>query len=148
MKIYEHKQFGYVMLFALVAVAALAAVFLPAGGFGWPPAVIMLFTALCLLSFFTLTTTIEDGTLKFWFGPGLFRKQVALRDIEAVRAVKNPWYYGWGIHLFPGGWVYNVSGFDAVEIKMKSGEKIRLGTNEPEALERALRQQLSPAPLQ
>ena len=47
---------------------------------------------------------------------------------------KNRWYNGWGIRLIPRGWIFNVSGFDAVEIQMKNGRRYRIGTDEPEAL--------------
>jgi len=56
--------------------------------------------------------------------------------------VKNHWYYGWGIHLTPHGWLYNISGFLAVEIQMKSGKKYRIGTDEPKKLIEAIQQSL------
>ena len=37
-------------------------------------------------------------------------------------------------------WIYNVSGFDAVEIIMKNGKIYRIGTDVPEELEAAIRQ--------
>jgi len=48
--------------------------------------------------------------------------------------VHNHWYYGRGIKLTPHGWLFNVSGFDAVEIQLKNGRKYRIGTDEPDAL--------------
>jgi hypothetical protein len=39
-------------------------------------------------------------------------------------------------------WIYNVSGFDAVEIVMKNGEVYRIGTNAPKELEAALKENL------
>jgi hypothetical protein len=48
--------------------------------------------------------------------------------------VKNQWWWGWGIRLIPGGWLYNVSGLDAVELKMKNGRVYRIGTDEPRKL--------------
>jgi len=35
-------------------------------------------------------------------------------------------------------WIYNISGFDAVEIKMKNGKTYRIGTDEPQKLEQAI----------
>jgi hypothetical protein len=35
-------------------------------------------------------------------------------------------------------WIYSVSGFDAVEIKMKNGKRYRIGTDEPKNLEQAI----------
>jgi hypothetical protein len=56
--------------------------------------------------------------------------------------VKNPWYYGWGIHLTPSGWLYNVSGFWAVELQMKNGKKYRIGTDDPEGLVQVIQDKL------
>jgi len=35
-------------------------------------------------------------------------------------------------------WIYNVSGFDAVEIKLKNGKTYRIGTDESQKLEQAI----------
>lgn len=107
-----------------------------------------LFTALMFLvlviltSFFTLTVSINDGFVKVKFGYGIFRKKFLVSDIVSAMKVKNPWYCGWGIRLSisPYMWIYNVSGFDAVEIKMKNGKVYRIGTDEPEKLEVAIKQ--------
>jgi len=48
--------------------------------------------------------------------------------------VRNQWWWGWGIRLIPGGWLYNVSGLDAVELKMKNGRIFRIGTDEAQRL--------------
>ena len=37
-------------------------------------------------------------------------------------------------------WIFNVSGFDAVEIKMENGKIFRIGTDEPKKLEHAILQ--------
>jgi len=34
--------------------------------------------------------------------------------------------------------IFNISGFDAVEIKMKNGKIYRIGTDEPKKLEQAI----------
>ena len=52
------------------------------------------------------------------------------------------WWYGFGlpysgqIHDFR---LYNVSGFDAVELRLKSGDVYRLGTDDPEGFSVALK---------
>jgi hypothetical protein len=97
---------------------------------------------LILTSFSTLTVSIADNFLKIKFGYGIFRKKFLLSDIASATQVKNPWYCGWGIRLCisPYMWIYNVSGFDAVELKMKNGKIYRIGTDEPAKLESALKQ--------
>ena len=88
--------------------------------------------------FATLMVEIRDGFLKFRFGLGLIRKKLKIAEIESCEIVRNPWYYGWGIHATRKGWVYNVSGFEAVEIFMSDGRRLRIGTDEPELLRKAI----------
>jgi len=88
--------------------------------------------------FATLTVEIRDGLLRFRFGLGLIRKKLKIAEIESCEVVRNPWYYGWGIHATGKGWVYNVSGFEAVEIFMSDGRRLRIGTDEPDLLRKAI----------
>jgi hypothetical protein len=76
--------------------------------------------------------------IKIQFGLGVIRKVFLLKDIEACRVVKNPWYYGWGIRFTPRGWLFNVSGFSALELQMKSGKLYRIGTDDAEGLAKAV----------
>ncbi len=98
-----------------------------------------------LASFSALTVAIDEAFVKIRFGLGIFRKKFALSEIANVRKVKNRWYYGWGVKVwfFPYMWIYNVSGFDAVELTMKNGRIYRLGTDVPEELESAIRQSIN-----
>lgn len=97
---------------------------------------------LILVSFSTLTVFIDERYLNIKFGYGIFRKKFLLSDIVLTKQVKNRWYYGWGIRflLWPRMCIYNVSGFDAVEIIMKDGKIYRIGTDTPSGLEAAIKQ--------
>ena len=90
--------------------------------------------------FSSLTIVIEEGMLRVSFGPGLIRKKVRLADIASVRPIPVRWWYGWGIHLTPHGWLYNVSGWKAVEITLRDGRQFCLGTDEPENLLKAIQE--------
>ena len=151
---YKHTQIGYLML-----VVTLAALVL----FAWaqitarlePPSVdsgtnllvtaIMALILFILASFTALTASIDENYLRIKFGYGIFARKFALNQIASVQAVKNHWYYGWGIRLWlwPKMWIYNVSGFDAVEITMKNGKVYRIGTDVPEELETAIKQSIN-----
>jgi len=72
-------------------------------------------------------------------GLGLIQRKIRIDEIETCEAVKNKWYYGWGIHWTPHGWLYNVSGLKAIQITMKNGKQIRFGTDEPELLCQAIK---------
>jgi len=102
--------------------------------FGVVPIIIFL----CAWLFGSLTVQIEDGELSHWFGPGFWKKSYQLVDIESATAVRNSWIFGWGIRLTPHGWLYNVSGLDAVQIELRSGRKLRIGTDDPKGLVEAI----------
>ena len=102
---------------------------------------IMALILFILASLTILTTSIDENYLRIKFGYGIFRKKFSANEIASVAQVKNYWYYGWGIRLWfwPRMWIFNVSGFDAVEIRMKNGKIYRIGTDEPEKLETAIK---------
>ncbi len=144
-KHYQHTQIGYLLIIALAVVPLFFVYRMTVHGFNWID-----FSAIVLIGFFlvlftTLTVVIEEDVLRIRFGIGLLRKNFSLKDVETCHVVKNPWYYGWGIHLTPHGWLYNVSGSYAVEIKMKTGKKYRIGTDVPNDLETAIRQSMERA---
>jgi len=92
--------------------------------------------------FWSLTVTVTGEYLAWHFGLGVIRKRVPLTEIESCEPTRTSFWNGWGIHWSPRGWVYNVSGYGAVEVRLKSGKAFRLGTDEPEALAEAVRNAL------
>lgn len=55
-------------------------------------------------------------------------------------------FAGWGIRITPHGMLYNVSGSEAVEIRMKNVRRFRLGTDEPEVLRGAILKAMTGGP--
>jgi hypothetical protein len=135
---YRHTQVGYLMIAVLAAgIVGLSA----ALAFGSGPKALVAaigVLALCLLLFPTLTAVVRGGRLQCFFGLGLIRREIPVAEILAVSVVRNPWIYGWGLRLIPGGWLWNVSGLDAVELRLRSGNRFRIGTDEPAALHAAI----------
>jgi hypothetical protein len=136
---YRHTQFATVVVVSLLLAAVLfaglgmMAGFMPLAVLG--PALMAVFLAL----FYALNVEIDATHLRFRFGIGLIRKRIPLAEIADARPVRNTWLYGWGIHRTPHGWLYNVSGWEAVEITLTSGQRLRLGTDEPRRLAQVLR---------
>jgi hypothetical protein len=151
---YKHTQIGYLMIIVTLAVLAL---------FAWaqitaraePPSVdsgtnllvtaVMVLILFILASFTALTTSIDEKYLRIKFGYGIFKKKFLLSEIVSTKQTKNHWYCGWGIRFWfwPRMWIYNVSGFDAVEIVMRNGKIYRVGTDTPSELEKAIKQAIS-----
>lgn len=136
---YEHTQKGSMMWYALGGAALIAAVIGIVVAIGEPvdaviPLSVMLVLAMALLLFFSLTVSVSSEAVCLRYGIGWIHKRFAVADIEGATVVRNRWWYGWGVKLTPHGWLYNVSGLDAVELQLASGRKVRIGTDEPEKL--------------
>lgn len=140
---YQHKQFGGISL--LASVIGILVVLLLVSQLGPQPLLLILLALMVFVavSCSSLTVIVTQSSLVFWFGPGVLRKTIALREVESVEPVRNPWYYGIGLRVTPRGMLYNVSGLSAVEITKRDGTRLRVGTDEPERLAAALRQALS-----
>jgi len=136
---YQHTQFGTVVVGSLAA----SAVVLAGLGLAYDDRVFILGGPIMMgivgLLFYDLTVEIDATHLIFRFGISLIRKRIPLSEIVEVRPVRNSWLYGWGIHRTPHGWLYNVSGWEAVEITLTSDKHLRLGTDEPGRLSQVLR---------
>ena len=135
---YRHTQISRVTLGAAAGGVAAAVVWSVRAANPGPAAMAVLLGGVLAL-FSTLTVAVRDQALCISFAPGLIRKRIPLRRIRAVRVVRNPWYYGWGIRLTPVGWLWNVSGLGGVEVQLEDGARFRIGSDEPDALATALR---------
>ncbi len=138
--IYKHTQIGYLIIFALFATTLYFGIIFIYADLNSIVIAIIILILILIASFANLNVIIDENYLRIKFGYGIFRKRFTLKGIISIRTVKNHWYYGWGIRFWwwPRMVIFNVSGFDAVEIKMKNGKTYRIGTDEPKKLEYAI----------
>ena len=140
---YQHKQYAIFIFVILGWIGGFIALAWNLIGADIP---LMVFSAILVLVAFLfhgLTIKVNDKTVSWAFGPGVFGKTVAFDEIESVRAVSNSFRHGIGLRITHDGWVYSVSGFSAVELAMKDGTYYRLGTNDPEGLLASLRKHIA-----
>ncbi len=146
---YKHTQIGYLMITVTLAVFML---------FLWmyittslePKSVdsgtnlgvttTMAIVLFILVSFWSLHVQLDEKNLRIKFSYGIYKRKFPLNEIVSAKAVKNPRYTGRGIRRWIGRKmrIYNVSGFNAVEIQMEDGKIYRIGTDEPKKLEQAI----------
>jgi hypothetical protein len=142
---YHHTQTGTVIIVSICLVILFmlgtgfaVGVFLPV------QAVVTVLLVLVGYLFSSLTVDIAGGRVTCRFGPGFIRREIPLSNITDVRTVTNTWLTGWGIRWSPGQYVlWNVSGFGAVELTLTSGKRFRVGTDEPDVLEQAIRSNIA-----
>ena len=136
---YQHTQRGTLMIVvALLCALVATAVTYADTGSRWVTGVVAIGLVILAWLFSSLTVIVNDSELRWYFGPGAWSYRMALADVEATHVVRNSWLNGFGIRMRPGFRLYNVSGLDAVELKLKSGEIRRIGTDDPEGLAAAL----------
>lgn len=137
---YEHSQIGYVIIWCLLGTAILLAMM---GSLAQTsPNAFLTTGAILVISaivFYKLTIKIDDGSLRAWLGPGIRCKRVSLDEIAGCEPIRIRWWDGWGIHLTRYGWLYNVSGWYAVAIRLRDGRKFALGTDDPDGLTEVIR---------
>jgi hypothetical protein len=149
--LYEHTQAGWPMRIGLLAGTVLFVGMTALGDLRDSPAaqVALLLGATLAIAigwlWSSLTVRIADGALRVQFGLGLPRKTVPLADLESVEVTRTRFLDGWGVHRTRRGWLYNVSGFDAVLLRRKDGKALLVGTDEPRKLKTALERALTAA---
>ena len=136
--LYSHDQFGTLVVVAIGPFAVFMSIVLALAGLAVAVVSVFVVAVALVVLFYRLRVEVTSEYLSFAFGIGLIRRKFALADVAGATPVRNKWYYGWGIRYTPKGWLYNVSGFDAVEIQLHSGKRFRIGTDEPEALSAAV----------
>ena len=151
---YENTQPGtfirvmtgsWVFFFGLLAVVMLALVQKEAAiGLGVVTVILAVILGIVCALFHSLTVRVTRSDIALSFGVGLIRKQFPISDISRARIVQNRWYNGFGIRKIRGGWLYNVSGFDAIEIQLKNERKYRIGTNQSKELLAAVESAITP----
>ena len=151
---YENTQPGtfirvmtgsWVVLFGVLAVVMLALAQKEAAiGLGVVTVILAVILGIVCALFHSLTVRVTRSDIALSFGVGLIRKQFPIGDISRARIVQNRWYNGFGIRKIRGGWLYNVSGFDAIEIQLKNERKYRIGTNQPKELLAAVESAITP----
>ncbi len=137
---YHHTQQIGALPGALM-VAGLAAMLV--GSIVVPP----LFVALIVMAwaawtFSVQTTAVTADGVEWAFRGDFWKKRIPFGEIAEARVVQNRWWFGWGIHLTPHGWLYNVGGMSAVQLDLISGRSLRIGTDESEAFAAAIAAQL------
>jgi hypothetical protein len=89
-----------------------------------------------------MTTDLTPGRLRIRFFP-FYRRSILLDDIQNYEVREySPIreYGGWGVRFSPKhGTAYNVSGNRGVQLVLKSGKHVLIGSQEPERLANALR---------
>lgn len=138
---YQNKQMGTALLLVMGAVALFVSLMAlnKNSEIIWPVIIIL---GVVSFLFHSLNIKVNASEINWSFGPGFWKKTVKIESISSVNVIKTKWYYGLGIRYIPSGWLYTVSGTTAIQLDLRDGTKINLGTNDPDNLVKAIKSQL------
>lgn len=138
---YRHVQIGWV---TVIVMGVVALIFFRVGLVGTAPRIVLQAVSLVLLIaaivFSCQTIEVTDTDVVSRFALGIMPKRIPLTDIVKVEYAPSSWYDGWGIRLTSRGWLYNVSGFGAVEFTTRDGNRMRFGSDDSSNLIAAVEQ--------
>ena len=140
---YRHRQIGYLTVLGLagggLSQLGAAARDCRAGRrrvWSYLPGSLIFLGSMAIFS--SLTAEVTDDFVSASFTGGLFRRRVALAGVTEAVVVTLPWYVGWGLRCWGGGWLYCVAGRRAVRVSVASGRPFTIGSDEPELLQMAI----------
>jgi hypothetical protein len=147
MKAYESFQFGwFILLLGPMMIWIYYLYATQAGDTPLPLAPMLLLEALfmvVILLFYGLKITVTNEEITLKYGIGWIHKTIALQDVQSVKTVRNPWYYGLGIRVTPKGMLYNIHGLDAVELAFSNKKRmVRIGSPESHRLKLEIERRL------
>jgi hypothetical protein len=145
---YQHKQIGWLsyiahavgFVFAFFVVVTIGS--LP--GTRW--VIVALFAMLIAtgITFSSLTTEVDATEFRAGFGPLRWpTKRALLEEIAGVLPARTSILTGWGVRITMRGWLYSVSGRNAVIIGLRDGKQFLVGTDDPTGLADAINNSLS-----
>ena len=129
MKAYKHSQLGYevIIILLLGLFATILVVYI--NGMDAVNFLIIIALLLVLFVFSRLHIIITENKVVTYFNLKLFKKTILYEDIQGVKIVNIPFYYGWGIRFFLKGKMYRVSGKKAIQFDYKNGKFFMVGTD-------------------
>lgn len=98
-------------------------------------AVLALGIALFMMHISALSTRVDEHGVSWNFGLSLPLGEIPFDEIADVRMTETGFLEGFGIHWTPRhGWLWKVSGRDAVMIRKKNGGIVTIGSNDAAGL--------------
>lgn len=120
--VYQHRQSPIWPRVMLLVLLLLALIFLIVGSMlalVFIPGILM-----CVVYYSSLMVEVDAQDVRLFFGRGIIRRTIPRQKIAQAEQVRNSWWYGWGIRLTPHGWMWNISGLDAVDLTLYQRQKI------------------------
>ena len=131
--IYQNRQLAlwiFVMMFVFIVYLIWIASTIDSWWFIW---LWSTFTILLGALFWCLEVKVNADEILLSYGFGFINKKIQRQQILQVEVVRNAWWYGLGIRLTPHGWMWSISGLDAIELTYQMATSSGLELINPKA---------------
>lgn len=135
---YQTTQFSLLLTVIFGLLLIYSTMVMIASRFSVLSVLVFVLLLVCLLTFTTLTLDINEERLDVRFGPGLLHRAYPLKDICDVRIVNLAQYNIFRQIWNVPGWLYNLKTLDAVELEMRNGALLWIGTDQPTQLAKSI----------
>lgn len=98
-----------------------------------------------ILLYSKLQLRIDDVGIHYKFFPGVWKWKTILKteiesfEFSAMKSLLEKWECGYHRNLFSNSIRMNITGKNFLRMKLKDGRKIKIGSENPEEMERALK---------
>ena len=152
---YQHKQFGTLSLvahaigFAITfGVFSIVSLDTHAATARWMRFGLLTMLSMTAFTFSSLSTAVNDHGFRAGFGPIKWPdRRVSLSEIAGAVPTRTSPLAGWGVRITVRGWLYSVSGRDAVIVGLRNGKQFLIGTDDPVGLAYAINGALPQEPV-
>jgi hypothetical protein len=140
------RQIVGLLLAALIFVVAVAvgAIVLARPDDAWllaiAPVVVLIVAALISLSHLDVEVTDDGVRIAFrylWPTRRIRFEEIVGLQVRRYRPLLE--YGGWGVRLGPAGWAYSAGGDEGVQLRLRKGIPVLIGSRNPRELEAAIR---------
>jgi hypothetical protein len=105
---------------------------------GWMVYALFAIIASAFALFGWLAVDVDGRAIRVRFGVGLVRRRIEVAAVERCERVRTRLWWGWGLHWTPSGWLYNVSGRNAVRLELRGERAVMIGSDDAAGLARAI----------
>lgn len=136
--LYRHTQFSYVRVVVLGLVLIYVAATMFSSGHMALSILLSLILLALLITFVAQTVEVSSEIVKVGLGPGIQLKTIPIDEIVDCCVIRTTWKTMMGFGRPPSNPTYGISGLDAVDLDLRNGSSIRIGTDEPDKLAKVI----------
>ncbi len=139
---YRHTQVNFLCGLILVVLLFATIVAVTNTHYGVEAMILFILAVIVLMNYLTQTVEVRPDKIEVRFGPGIFHRSIGLERIYNLCVSEISPEERLGVRFLTSSWMYAVAGKKAVEIVLEDDRQLRIGSDEPVELARAIEKAL------